>query len=146
MLLWLLLLLWLWSPALLLVKCCSKQVYGFVGAATCAARPWAQPLQSDCSSLQRCHGGICLMIDFSAGRSMLLELLCASTWMWDVLELVCPNWSAAWETKVMRLVAPLLHNSPMMLKTRLGSRSRRVPRVPTKFVSSTTICTFADYR
>ena len=86
------------------------------------------------------------MIDFSAGRSMLLELLCASTWMWDVLELVCPNWSAAWETKVMRLVAPLLHNSPMMLKTRLGSRSRRVPRVPTKFVSSTTICTFADYR
>eukprot|EP00439_Symbiodinium_sp_Y106_P041376 s2431_g5.t1 len=46
--------------------------------------------------------------------SILLELLSAT--MWDVLQLVVPNWSAAWLTTVMGLAAPLLGDNPIMLK------------------------------
>ena len=53
--------------------------------------------------------------------SILLELLSAT--MWDVLQLVVPNWSAAWLTTVMGLAAPLLGDNPIMLK--LGSRIGR---------------------
>ncbi|CAE7468168.1 unnamed protein product [Symbiodinium sp. CCMP2456] len=46
--------------------------------------------------------------------SILLELLCAT--MWDVLQLVFPNWSTAWLTNIMGFAAPLLGDNPIMLK------------------------------